>query len=215
MVCQHTAMGHLMVKDTPPTPTTNPYQATAKSTMTIHVTNQFGEPIPNVQIFSLFSRDYVNMYFYTDAGGVFADTMYAGRNLVKVYHPETDEEIYNQEFFMEPYQHYDVNVQINMTANGDDTNPHPILRGLKAYPVPFNASRAGFISFSYNGNSRLVKDSNIRLYDTKGRFITEIPVSTKGVTNWTPPADMASGMYIARLISGNRFLDTTSFSIIK
>jgi hypothetical protein len=201
-------------KDEPPTPGANAYDPVARDTLKVVVTDENGNPVPNVQINTVIGFPVVQ-YHYTDGSGVYIDTLYASRLHMEVRHPVTNEVVLSQYFWLEPNQTTEIPIQITMTGNDDEVIPTPAIKGLKAYPVPFNASRSGFISFSYDGNARLVKDSYIRLYDAKGRFVTQIPVSPKGVTNWTPPADTASGMYIARLISGNRFVDTVSFSIIK
>jgi hypothetical protein len=192
-------------------PTPGEYNIVATHNFSVHITYQDGSPIAALP---LYYNTYVPPFAYTDENGFYTHTYSAGRWRLIVRQPVTDEIFYNQMFWLNPDGTTDVYIQLPLTDNEDEVLPL-IQNGLKAYPVPFSTSRSGFISFNYNGNTRLVKDSYIRLYDTKGRFVTQIPYFIKGATNWTPPAGMASGMYLARLISGNRFVDTTSFSIIK
>jgi hypothetical protein len=203
-------------KDAPPTPETSPYCPVSLATLEVMVTDENHNPLPDIVINRAYIEDsYLYPICTTDSSGIATVNMIARDYRFVVEHPVTYMIVYNQSFWLEPNDTTHIDVTINMTTHSEETYNPVMVKALKAHPVPFNASLSGFISFSYDGETKLVKESYIRLYDTKGRFITQIPVSPKGVTKWTPPEDMASGMYIARLISGNRFVDTVFLSIIK
>lgn len=181
-------------------------------TVIVVVTNQFGEPVPKVPIY-----DY-NEFAYsdsTDFDGKFTTTMLAGRYKLKVLHPESNIVVHDQLYWLEPNQTTTIPIQINLTANEDNTAPVMPKTGLKAYPSPFNIKTADAVSFQYNGSSKLRGESVIRIYDIKGRYISSVSMSAKGTASWKPNRDIGSGIYFARLISGNRILDTATISIIK
>jgi hypothetical protein len=203
-------------KDAPPTPGTSPYCPVSLATLEVMVTDENHNPLPGVVINRAHIEDsYLYPICTTDSTGMASVNMIATDYRFVVEHPLTYMIVYNQSFWMEPNDTTHIDVIINMTTHSEDEHYQVMVKGLKAYPVPFNASRSGFITFAYDGEQRLVKDSSIRLYDSKGRFVKELPFPAKGTTTWTPPRDIASGMYIAKLIMDNKFIDTKAFSIIK
>jgi hypothetical protein len=195
---------------TPGTPNT-----IAISTITVHVTDQNNIPVTNLPLYyTSYSPPPVIPIGYTDDNGFFSINKSAGKYRIVVRHPETNDVIYNNTFWLYPDETTELDVQLTLTGNTDEVQPF-IKTGLHAYPVPYSQNTSTTITFVYDGEKHLDRESNIRLYDTKGRFVTQIPFVIKGTTNWTPPPWLASGEYLARLISGNRFVDTASLSIIK
>lgn len=206
----HTSDGFVLAKDEPPTPGASPYSPIARDTLIIMVTNQFGEPMSGVPVL-LYNLYYTN---YTDINGIFTVTTWASRCGIIVRHPQTNEIVYQQSHILEPNETTVIPVTISITANEDELIPVPI-KGLHVYPSPFNHNTADAITFKYDGETKLSRDTYFRLYDTKGRFILQIPMDIKGMASWKPASDIASGLYFARLISGNRIVDSTPISIIK
>ncbi len=200
-------------KDEPPTPGLYPNEPIARDTVKVIITNQNGVPLPNI---NLYSYTLYNVPFgCTDNSGTYIDTLMAGKFALIVRHPLTSEIVHNQKYWLEPNQTTTIPIIIDYVANDDNVVPHLVYKGLHAYPTPFNSSKADFITFKYEGETKLCRETHIRLYDTKGRFIQQIQMSNKGLTTWKPSADIGSGHYFARLISGNRILDTITFTIIK
>jgi len=216
IVQKHTFWGFMPFKDSPPTPGSSPYQPVARHIITITVADQFGNPLNNVSLYQSLSANglFPPVTEYTDINGAYADTVYAGKCHVKVWHPQTNEEIFSQYYWLTPNGSTHIPITIQMTANADEVAP-VIEKGLHAYPNPFNSDASGSVSFTYNGNAKLSRDSYLRIYDTKGRFIQQIEMNSKGTASWQPSPETASGLYLARLISGKRIVDTATFSIIK
>ncbi len=202
-------------KDEPPTPNLAVQWGltmNARDTLCITITDQNNNPVINLPIYW---RDNELPYGYTNSSGVFADTVLAGRWQILLKNPLNSNIVFNQSYWLEPNECTDINIQISITGNSGETTPAVVPKGLKAYPSPFNQQTADAITFKYEGETKLSRDTYIRLYDTKGRFIQQIQMSNKGTTTWKPSAEIGSGHYFARLISGNRILDTTTISIIK
>jgi hypothetical protein len=197
-------------KDEPPTPGTTGYPTT-QCTIIINVHDQFGAPIANVPIYRYNWNIYEDS---TDVNGVFTTSWLPGRYKLKIKHPQTGFVVRDQQYWVEPNQTVTFNVMIDMTSTEDEVAP-AIIKGLQAYPNPFYCSASGYVSFTYDGDTKLSRDSYLRVYDTKGRFIQKIEMNSKGTASWQPAADTASGPYLARLISGNRILDTTTLTIVK
>ncbi len=200
-------------KDAPPTPGTSPNAAVARDTIKIIITDQFGNPVPEIPIF--YSDDYFAPKGHTDASGTYTEVRFADRFHCVVRYPHTYVLIQNQTYWLEPNQNLTIPIQINVTANEDNTAPFLPKAGLKAYPSPFNSICNETISFQYDGSTKLHGQSIIKLYDTKGRYVCQIPMSVTGLTSWKPDSNIGSGIYFARLINGNRVLDTKSITLIK
>jgi len=217
LVFCHTFNGYEVFKEEPPTPGSHPYTALARDTLRVIVTDQYGNPISGAPVFlSINMRPWVpNSYRVTDADGVLADTLYAGKCLVRVKHPQTNTIIFEQTYWLEPNQTTTIPIQISMTGVNDNTAPALSATELKAYPSPFNLSKHEMITFQYDSKTKLLSKSYIKIYDAKGRFVCQIPMSDKVTASWKPDKDISSGMYFARLISGNRIVDTTTFIVIK
>jgi hypothetical protein len=215
LVLCHTFFGYTPVKDNPPTPGTNPFQALARDTLRVVVTDQSGNPLPDVPVYCSNPGNGFPPYTnYTDANGVFADTVYAGKTFIRVTHPQSNVPVSEQYYWLEPNAATVIPITIYTTAPADEVLP--VARpGLKAYPVPFNKQTAEAITFRYEGVIKLQKGSYIRLYDMKGRFVTQIGMSAKGEAHWQPDTGISSGTYFARLISGNRIMDTATLTVTK
>jgi len=183
----------------------------ARDTLFITITDQDNNPVADLP---LYWRETELPYGYTDNYGMYADTVLAGRWKIIIKHPLTDEIIFNNQYWLEPNQTTTISIQVNITANSDEIAPAIVQKGLQAYPSPFNSRNADAITFKYDGEAKLIGDTYIKLYDTKGRFILQIPMSAKGMASWKPSSEIGSGMYFARLISKNRIIDTTTLTII-
>jgi hypothetical protein len=201
------------VKEEPPTPGTNAYQAFSRDTLRVVVTNQLGQPVPNAPIYPYLQAQHP--IAYTDANGVFCDTLLAGRYNLIVKHPTTNAVVMDSTFWLEPNQTTTIPVQITVTANDDQIAPMVPKTGLTAYPSPCNLAKNTTVSFEYKGDAKLIKKGMVKIYDTKGRFVCQQLMSSKGTASWMPDRSISSGMYFARLISGNRIMDTTTITIMK
>lgn len=206
----HTMDGHVLAKDEPPTPGTHAYDPVACDTLIIMVTDQFGGPVSGAPVW--ISLAWVTQS--TDENGIFSILLPATCCYVNVRHPQTNEVVYEQSRFLEPHQTTVIPVTISMTANAEEVIP-VVKTGLRGYPNPFNSMASDRIGFSYAGDAKLGRESCIRIYDAKGRFLQQIRMSSKGAASWQPPADIGSGHYLARLISNNRIVDTTAITINK
>jgi hypothetical protein len=201
-------------KDAPPTPGTSPNNPIARDTLRIVVRNQHGNPIPNLPVYQVPYSSW-GLYGYTDTSGVFVDTLYAGYHYFVIRSPETNEIVFQHGFYLEPNVTTTIPVTITMTDNNDDYIPVEPDMLFRAYPTPFNRKENNAITFEYRGNPKLRTNSSIRLYDNKGRFITKIDMPRAGKTIWEPDSNLSTGMYFARLISGNHILDTTALILLK
>jgi hypothetical protein len=201
-------------KEQPPTPGDYMYNSIARDTLVILVTNQDGIPLPNIPLYNMYTSPFSPLG-YTNSSGIFVDTLWAGKLPLKVVNPETNAIIYENTYWLEPNHTTFLPIEISYTQNNEQITPVVISIGLHAYPNPFNSTASGSVSFTYDGETKLSRDSYLRIYNTKGRFITKIDMNSKGMTSWTPASETASGLYLARLISGNRIVDTTTFTILK
>jgi hypothetical protein len=201
-------------KDAPPTPGTSPNNPIARDTLRIVARNQHGHPIPNLPIYRHPNSSW-GLYGYTDTNGVFVDTLYAGYYYFVIRNPETNEIVFQHGFYLEPNVTTTIPITISLTGNDDNYIPVETGMQFRAYPTPFNRKENNAITFEYKGYSKLISNSYIRLYDNKGRFITQIDMPRVGKTIWEPGSSISSGMYFARMISGNHILDTTSLILLK
>ncbi len=201
-----------LCKEEPPTPGSNAYQVNARTVVTVVVTDQNNNPVPGVPIMNNSTGLYSN---FTDSNGIFMDIVPAKCYNLNVIHPLTEETIYQNQFWLDTNAELIIPIRINYTANEDNTAPVLPKKGLLAFPTPFNFISNETISFQYDGSSKPHGQSIIKLYDTKGRYVCQIPISAKGIASWKPDRNIGSGIYFARLISGNRILDTATITIIK
>jgi hypothetical protein len=102
-----------------------------------------------------------------------------------------------------------------MTGNSEQITPVTAATGLCAYPSPFNLSSKHYLTLYYQGKTKLTKQNIIKIYNLKGQYLTQIQMPSSGKVNWNPPAELSSGWYLLRLISGNRILSSTSLQVIK
>ncbi len=209
-----TAMDIGWFKDEPPTPGLYPYNTVARDTIVILVTNTDGIPL---QHFPLYLSDVYYICGYTNSSGIFVDTLKAGRLPVRLKHPDNNTVLYNQCFWLEPNETTFIPIEIDYqpTLNNDENVPPITEKGLRAYPTPCNLKTAKYLTFAFDGNTKLNINSHLKIYDTKGRYICRIPMSAKGTACWKPSRDISSGIYFARLINGNRILDTIPLTIVK
>jgi len=198
---------HTWVKDAPPTPGTNLFQPVKRSVVKIRVTDQDNHPVPYVNQYDM------QMYAYlgTDLNGEIWDAVYAGRYYLLMLHPITNAIICNQDYWVEPFDTLLVPIQIDMPSE----YPYTDYRGLRAYPSPLNLKDHNYIQFRYYGKVDTKNQCYIKIYNAKGRYITREYISGKGFSHWHPPADIASGIYIAQMISGNKIMDAVTFTILK
>jgi len=193
------------VKDEPPTPGTNCYRPVARSVLKVKVTDQNNDPVPYVFI------DYFPNSGLTDAKGELSVSILPQRTWLYVKHPITNADVLYENYWVEPNDTLIVPIQITMPS----PYPYTAIKGFHVYPSPFNINKDVRINFVYYGKQKLGYGGYVKLYDTKGRFIKQIGFSYKGTACWRPSSDMHSGMYLARVINGNRIIDTTTFIIIK
>jgi hypothetical protein len=193
------------VIDEPPTPGTNCFNPVARSLLKVKITDLNNDPVP-----------YALLFFYsvtdnclTDENGELNEPIFPGRFDISIQHPIYAESVLNQIYMVEPYDTLSIPLQITMPGS----YPYDNLKKLRAYPVPYNRRKAYFLTFKYYGEIK--KDSYIKLYDIKGRFISKIPFDTNGFINWHPDEAIGSGMYFARMINGNKIVDTATITIIK
>jgi hypothetical protein len=201
-------------KDGPPTPGTSPYYPIARDTLIIFVASADGTPLQNFPIY-LTDIDYI--CGYTNSAGIFVDTLKAGYLPIRLKHPGNNTVLYNQYFWLEPNETTFIPIEIDNspTENSEEVVPASVDKGLIAYPSPVNIKKADALPFKYNGKSKLSHDSYIKLFDIKGRHICQITMTAKGIAYWKPNRDIGTGIYLARLISGNLVLDTKSITMIK
>lgn len=202
-------------KDSPPTPGYSPCYPLARDTLTVIITDQSNNPLPNITIYTDAPEIGLVSIGVTDSLGIYKRTLISKEFYLAVKHPQTDAIIYQNNLWLEPNQTTLIPIQINMTANEDEIVSMVPDTGLKAFPTPFNYLTNEAVSFEYNGDSRLRGQSIIKLYDAKGRYVTSVSVSAKGTASWKPNRDIGSGIYFARLINSNRIIETTNFSVIK
>jgi hypothetical protein len=195
-----------ITKDAPPTPGTLAYLPVARSVVKVRVIDLNSKPVPYVMCDNV----YDDSLSFTDINGEFILVRHPGKYRLVLQHPITNETAFDQYYWLEPNDTLTVSIQIDMPAY-----PYDKIKGLHAYPMPFNFTQSDKITFRYYGQAEIKGDSYIKLYDIKGRYITKIPMGAKGFTDWVPPSGIVSGTYLAQMVSGNRILDTTTISIIK
>jgi hypothetical protein len=193
------------VKDEPPTPGYAVYSPVARAVVTVQVKDQNYNPVPGVYV------SIAGEYSVTDVNGVCTDSVYACKGGVTARIPDTWEYTPFQRYFFEPNETYFIPIQMEL----ENPLPMPVLDKLNIYPTPYVTKNNEAMQFSYNSETTLTSDATIRIYDIKGRFIKAIPMPQYGRASWVPDEDFSSGMYIAKLISGKKFLHTTTLSIIK
>lgn len=198
------------VKDEHPTPGTSAYTAVSRSNIKVIVKDQNNNPVQYVPIRDKFSGKYS---IYTDSQGIFTDTSTAGKYHLTMKHPQTDEVTINACYWLEPNQTKEIPISIYIDP---DTPVIPIPDNLKAFPSPFNIQKtyAHQMYFQYSGTVKLAGSSYIKVYDIKGRYICKVPMAGSGIWRWDMNDSLKSGVYFARLISGNRVIKTTSFTVI-
>lgn len=192
------------VIDEPPTPGTHCFQPVARSLLKVKITDQNNDPVP-----------YALLYYYSTSensltyeNGEYIAPIFPGRFDLVITHPIYAEWVLNKIYVVEPFDTLLIPLQIIMPEN----YPYDNLKKLRAFPTPLNVKKDYAVTFRYFGE---IKDySYIKVYDIKGRFIGKVTWGSKGFAHWIPQPDDASGFYIARLISGNKVLDTIKFSII-
>jgi len=194
-------------KDEPPTPGANAYFLTARSFLKVKVIDQDNNPVSYVSVFHINSPPNA----VTDKNGDYSAEILPGKVSVVLYNPITYAEAFRQTYWVEPYDTLEVTSQITMP----ESYPYSTYLGLHAFPMPFSFSQGNRINFRYYGEYDVTKSSYIKLYDIKGRYIDKIDFGFSGEFFWYPPQDVATGVYIAQFINGNRILDTITFTIIK
>lgn len=195
-------------KDEPPTPGTNPYSPIARSVLKVRITSQDNEPISNVRCYSS-PLEYTG---FTDSNGEYTCEVLPGKVWVSAVHPLTGNPVLAQNYYwVEPYDTLNVLIAIDMPMNFS----YEVYRGFQVFPNPSNNKQTERISFRYYGDKEITYPSYVRLYDVKGRFVQSIHVYNSGFGYWVLPDDVVSGVYIAKLIIGNKYIDTIKFSIEK
>ena len=77
---------------------------------------------------------------------------------------------------------------------------------------------SGRVTFRFDGDAP--DDAELAVFDSRGRVVTRIPVASSGrFVEWdgagATAADMASGVYVVRLVSAGRVLAAASFTRIR
>ncbi len=198
------------VKDSPPTPGTQCFEAVARSNIKVIVTDQNNDPVPFVPILHKYSGKY---NLYTDSQGIYTDVSTAGKYHLSLKHPVTGEIIHDQYYWLEPNQTKEIPISVNIEPG---TPIPPIPDNLRAFPSPFNIQKTynRTMYFQYSGAAKLANNSYIKVYDIKGRYVSKIPMTGNGISRWNIREELKSGMYFARLISGSRVIKTTTFTVI-
>jgi hypothetical protein len=198
----------LWVKDAPPTPDSCFFEPVARSVVKVKVVDQQNNPVPYVNCYN--EVDY-QVSSVTDARGEYTETLLPGKLRLTIKNPITNEYVYEQYHWLEPNETKTIQVQIELPAQF----PYSEYKGLHVFPAPFNPLKADRINFRYYGKTNISSGSFIKLYDTKGRFVEKVHIPPNGIASWKPTSDIPSGMYLARIVKGNRIIDTKTFVVVK
>lgn len=194
-------------KDEPPTPGTHLYSPVARTVIKIKITDQDNHPVPYVNHYSYLSDDYME----TDSHGEMSDVIYAGKYYLYLRHPITGGLACREVYWAEPNDTLVIPVQLEMPTE----YPYSEYKGLQAYPSPLNLKNENMIRFRYYGKLDAKSVSYVKIYDVKGRFLAREGIGIKGFSSWYLPPDIASGIYIAQMISDNKIVDAVTFTILK
>ena len=59
------------------------------------------------------------------------------------------------------------------------------------------------------------KNTSIRVYNSKGQYLTELRPDSRGEINWQPEKNLAAGVYLFRLLKDKRILTTHHLNIVR
>ncbi|MDD5625311.1 MAG: T9SS type A sorting domain-containing protein [Candidatus Syntrophosphaera sp.] len=95
----------------------------------------------------------------------------------------------------------------NYVGVSDETEHTPPIRCISAYPNPFSRK------ITLSTNRQLLHPSKLTIYNIKGQQVESIDLNDKAVT-WVPK-DIPSGLYIVKLATDSKTIETHLISYIK
>lgn len=197
---------YLFAKDYNPTCGTE-FNTTARSSVNIHVRNQFGNPVPYypINLQYMYPPD-----IYTDAQGNASFEYYCSKLRIILLYPNSWITECDTTFFAEPDQTYNIDFQITASSSIDPVCP-PTGGSLVTYPSVLRSADNVTVHLVYNG--KIDSSAQVELYDLKGRLLLSKEQHGNEMLLQLP--GLNSGVYFLRLTSGGINLGSSKLIILK
>jgi len=178
------------------------YTSSSMSTIQLHVRDEEDEPVADVPVYYLDFDS--NPWAYSDEDGFVSLELPCARTRLRVFHPESEDPIFDENFIAEPAGCYVFNVDYYPSSNQDQAQElAPEM--LTLYPQVLRAGQK--LNLKLEGGSQ--GSDTIRLYDIKGRFLGEHAYSAE----WNPPK-LSSGIYFLQVNRMGKALARERFIIL-
>jgi len=198
-------------KEANPTPGTSPFVPQSKGVLRLVCHNQT-VPLPNLPVYYL---DSMTVNGITDANGVWEDSLYACNFYWTVRNPATNQSLCSGTAHLEPNQVIVADITLNLTGTEEDIQTAQDKPLVRFCPQPFTTGASALLHIELGEGCPKAARHQLRIYNTKGEFVTELVIPRSGRLAWAPGATCGSGVYVYRLIGDSRIIACGSFTLLK